>query len=36
MRDPDNNGVELYGDRPQKQWTEDAARNISLGLLGTD
>jgi catechol-2,3-dioxygenase len=36
MRDPGNNGVQLYGDRPREQWPEDAARNISLGQLGTD
>ncbi len=30
LRDPDNNGVELYWDRPQKQWPRDAEGNLQM------
>ncbi|MGZ5529072.1 MAG: VOC family protein, partial [Limisphaerales bacterium] len=30
LRDPDNNGVELYWDRPQDQWPHDAQGNLQM------
>ena len=30
LRDPDNNGVELYWDRPRDQWPKDAAGNLTM------
>ena len=40
LRDPDGNGVELYWDRPQKEWPKDAkgglamyTRTLDLGAL---
>jgi catechol 2,3-dioxygenase len=30
LRDPDNNGVELYWDRPRDQWPQDAAGNLNM------
>lgn len=30
LRDPDDNGVELYWDRPQEQWPRDASGNIDM------
>lgn len=33
LNDPDENGVELYWDRPKEQWPLDAEGNI---LMGTD
>ena len=35
LRDPDGNGVELYWDRPQKQWprTPDGRLNMGTGPL---
>ena len=30
LRDPDENGVELYWDKPQDQWPRDAAGNIAM------
>jgi len=30
LRDPDNNGVELYWDRPKEQWPLDAEGNLSM------
>ncbi|WGF89465.1 VOC family protein [Marinivivus vitaminiproducens] len=30
LRDPDENGVELYWDRPQAQWPLDAAGNLAM------
>lgn len=30
LRDPDNNGVELYRDRPQEQWPRTAAGELSM------
>ena len=30
LRDPDNNGVELYWDRPEDQWPRDAERNLVM------
>jgi catechol 2,3-dioxygenase len=30
LRDPDENGVELYWDRPRDQWPVDAAGNLTM------
>lgn len=30
LRDPDQNGVELYWDRPREQWPRDAQGNIAM------
>lgn len=30
LRDPDQNGVELYWDRPHSEWPRDAAGNIAM------
>jgi catechol 2,3-dioxygenase len=30
MRDPDNNGVELYRDRPQADWPRDAQGDLKM------
>jgi catechol 2,3-dioxygenase len=30
LRDPDNNGVELYRDRPENEWPRDAAGRIAM------
>ena len=30
LRDPDQNGVELYWDRPETQWPHTADGNISM------
>lgn len=30
LRDPDNNGVELYRDRPQADWPRDAQGNLKM------
>src|SRR3954470_16385385 len=30
LRDPDDNGVELYWDRPQDQWPRDAKGNLAM------
>lgn len=30
LRDPDENGVELYRDRPQDQWPRDAAGSLAM------
>ena len=30
LHDPDNNGVELYWDRPQDQWPKDATSNLAM------
>jgi catechol 2,3-dioxygenase len=30
LRDPDQNGVELYWDKPQNQWPRDKAGNIEM------
>jgi len=31
LRDPDQNGVELYWDKPEAQWPRDAKGNIAMG-----
>lgn len=30
LRDPDENGVELYWDRPEAEWPRDASGNLSM------
>ena len=30
LRDPDNNGVELYWDRPKEQWPRDASGRLGM------
>ncbi len=30
IRDPDNNGIELYWDRPKEEWPLDSAGNLSM------
>jgi len=30
LRDPDDNGVELYWDRPQSEWPRDAQGNLAM------
>jgi catechol 2,3-dioxygenase len=30
LRDPDENGVELYWDKPKEQWPRDESGNISM------
>ena len=30
LRDPDNNGVELYQDRPAAEWPRDGAGNLAM------
>ncbi len=30
LRDPDDNGLELYWDRPMEQWPRDAAGNVAM------
>ena len=30
LRDPDDNGVELYWDRPKQQWPHDANGNLAM------
>ncbi len=30
LRDPDNNGVELYRDRPATEWPRDGAGNLAM------
>ncbi len=30
LDDPDQNGVELYRDKPQEQWPRDAAGNLQM------
>jgi catechol 2,3-dioxygenase len=30
LRDPDNNGVELYWDKPKEQWPRDEQGNLSM------
>ncbi len=30
LRDPDQNGVELYWDRPKEQWPRDARGGIAM------
>jgi len=36
LRDPDENGVELYWDRPREQWPRDADGNLAMFTRGLD
>lgn len=36
LRDPDDNGVELYWDRPQEQWPRDAQGNLAMFTRALD
>ena len=36
LRDPDQNGVELYYDRPRDQWPRDAAGNVTMFTRALD
>jgi len=36
LRDPDDNGVELYWDRPREQWPRDAAGHLAMGTRRLD
>lgn len=36
LRDPDDNGVELYWDRPQEQWPRDAEGGLAMFTRALD
>ena len=36
LHDPDNNGVELYWDRPESQWPKDAHGNLAMYTRALD
>ncbi|HEY4300594.1 MAG TPA: VOC family protein [Candidatus Didemnitutus sp.] len=36
LRDPDNNGLELYRDRPMADWPKDADGSLAMGTLPLD
>jgi catechol 2,3-dioxygenase len=36
LRDPDNNGVELYWDRPRDHWPKDQAGNLAMYTRALD
>lgn len=36
LRDPDQNGVELYWDRPREEWPRDAAGGIAMTTRALD
>ena len=36
LRDPDENGVELYWDRPQEQWPRDASGGLDMFTRALD
>jgi catechol 2,3-dioxygenase len=36
LRDPDENGVELYWDRPQSEWPRDAAGGLAMYTRALD
>ena len=36
LNDPDNNGVELYWDKPKDQWPVDGAGNLVMGTEALD
>jgi len=36
LRDPDNNGVEFYWDRPESQWPKDASGNLAMYTRALD
>ena len=36
LRDPDDNGVELYWDRPESEWPRDATGTLAMGTKRLD
>ena len=36
LRDPDENGVELYWDREQQDWPRDASGHLAMGTRPLD
>jgi catechol 2,3-dioxygenase len=36
LHDPDQNGVELYWDRPKEEWPRDAKGEIAMGTIRLD
>ena len=36
LRDPDNNGIELYADKPREQWKYDSNGNLLMVTLPLD
>ncbi len=36
LRDPENNGIEIYRDRPSKEWPRDSAGHIMMDTLPLD
>jgi catechol 2,3-dioxygenase len=36
MNDPDQNGIELYWDRPREQWPRDASGQLNMGTEALD
>ncbi|MFC5470674.1 VOC family protein [Cohnella suwonensis] len=36
LSDPDQNGIEIYRDRPRSEWTKDEAGNIVMGTEAVD
>jgi catechol 2,3-dioxygenase len=36
LRDPDQNGIELYRDRPRPEWPEDGDGNLVMGTARLD
>ena len=36
LRDPENNGIEIYRDRPAREWLRDSAGNIMMDTLPLD
>ncbi len=36
LRDPDQNGVELYWDRPESEWPRDSAGNLAMTTAPLD
>ena len=36
LRDPDDNGVELYWDRPREEWPRDSEGRLSMGTRPLD
>ncbi|MGI9434804.1 MAG: VOC family protein [Geminicoccaceae bacterium] len=36
LRDPDNNGIELYRDRPREDWPIDSESRLAMGTLALD
>ena len=36
LRDPENNGIEIYRDRPSKEWPRDSEGHIMMDTLPLD